>query len=117
MGGVGPDGHLGFNEPGEVLYDGAHKEVLDESTIDANARFFASRDEVPRYAVTMGMGNIMRAKALLMIINGNKKDAATKLLMNDQIDPMCPATFMRLHRDATVVLEKKLALEIGYIKE
>ena len=115
--GVGPDGHLGFNEPGPVLFDGAHKEILDESTIDANARFFASRDEVPRYAVTMGMGNIMRAKALLMIINGNKVDAATKLLMNDTIDPMCPATFMRLHRDATVVLEKKLALEIGYIKE
>ena len=51
-----------------------------------------------------------------MIINGNKKDAATKLLMNDTIDPMCPATFMRLHRDATVVLEKKLAQEIGYIE-
>ena len=64
----------------------------------------------------MGMGNIMRAKALLMIINGNKKDAATKLLMNDRIDPMCPATFMRLHRDATVVIERKLAEEIGYIK-
>ena len=45
--GVGPDGHIGFNEPGEVLYDTAHKEVLDESTIDANARFFATRDEVP----------------------------------------------------------------------
>ena len=114
--GVGPDGHLGFNEPGPVLFDGAHKEFLDESTIDANARFFASRDEVPRYAVTMGMGNIMRAKSLLMIINGNKKEAATKLLMQDVIDPMCPATFMRMHRDATVVLEKKLAQEIGYIE-
>ena len=113
---VGPDGHLAFNEPGPVLIDGAHKEVLDESTIDANARFFANRDEVPRYAVTMGMGNIMRAKALIMIINGNKKEAASKLLMSDRIDPMCPATFMRMHRDATVVIEKKLAQEIGYIQ-
>lgn len=112
--GVGPDGHLGFNEPGATLYDGAHKEVLDESTIDANARFFESRDDVPRYAVTMGMGNIMRAKALLMIISGNKQEAATKLLMEDKIDPLCPATFMRMHRDATVILEKKLADEIGY---
>lgn len=112
--GVGPDGHLGFNEPGEFLIDGAHKEVLDESTIDANQRFFASRDEVPRYAVTMGMGNIMRAKALLMIISGSKQDAATKMLMSDRIDPKCPATFMRLHRDATVILEQKLADEIGY---
>ena len=71
---------------------------------------------VPRYAVTMGMGNIMRAKALIMIINGNKKEAASKLLMSDRIDPMCPATFMRMHRDATVVIEKKLAQEIGYIQ-
>ena len=114
--GVGPDGHLGFNEPGDSLYDKAHKEVLDESTIDANTRFFASRDEVPRYAVTMGMGNIMRAKKLLMIINGNKKQAASELLMNDRIDPKCPATFMRLHRDAVVVIEESLAKKIGYIK-
>ena len=112
--GVGPDGHLGFNEPGETLYDGAHKETLDESTIDANARFFATRDEVPRYAVTMGMGNIMRAKALLMIVSGNKQDAMKKLLLSDKLDPKCPCTFMRMHRDATVILEKKLADEIGY---
>ena len=112
--GVGPDGHLGFNEPGEVLYDGAHKEVLDESTIDANARFFASRDDVPRYAFTMGMGNIMRAKRLLMIVNGDKRDAMTKLLIEGKLDPKCPCTFMRMHRDATVILEKKLADAIGY---
>ena len=112
--GVGPDGHLGFNEPGDTLYDGAHKEVLDDSTIEANKRFFASKDDVPRYAVTMGMGNIMRAKALLMIISGKKQEAATKLLIEDRIDPHCPCTFMRMHRDATVILEKSLADEIGY---
>jgi len=112
--GVGPDGHLGFNEPGATLYDGAHKETLDSSTIDANARFFATRDEVPRYAVTMGMGNIMRAKALLMIVSGNKQDAMKKLLLSDKLDPTCPCTFMRMHRNATVILEKKLADEIGY---
>ena len=112
--GVGPDGHLGFNEPGEALYDGAHKEVLDESTIEANARFFASRDDVPRYAVTMGMGNIMRAKKLLLIISGNKQDAARQLLIDDKITTACPATFMKLHQDAVVFIEKKLADEIGY---
>ena len=113
--GVGPDGHLGFNEPGAELVDGAHKEVLDESTIDANARFFASRDDVPRYAVTMGMGNIMRAKKLLLIISGNKQEAARRLLIEDKITTACPATFMKLHRDAVVLIEKKLADEIGYI--
>lgn len=112
--GVGPDGHLGFNEPGDFLVDEAHKEVLDESTIDANARFFANRDEVPRYAVTMGMGGIMRAKRLLLIISGNKADAARQLLIEDRITPRCPATFMKLHRDATVILTKELADRIGY---
>ena len=112
--GVGPDGHLGFNEPGDALCDTAHREALDESTIDANARFFATRDDVPRYALTMGMGDIMRAKSLLLIINGNKQDAARELLMNDKITTKCPATFMKLHRDATVFIEKKLADEIGY---
>lgn len=112
--GVGPDGHLGFNEPGSTLYDGAHMETLDDSTIDANTRFFSSRDEVPRYAFTMGMGNIMRAKKLLMIVGGHKKEAMEKLLLSDRIDPMCPCTFLRLHRDAVVVIEKALADEIGY---
>ena len=112
--GVGPDGHLGFNEPNPKLYDKAHKEVLDESTIDANARFFASREDVPRYALTMGMGDIMRAKKLLLIISGSKEDAATQLLIDDKITCACPATFMKLHPDATVILTKELADKIGY---
>ena len=112
--GVGPDGHLGFNEPGDTLYDGAHFEILDESTIDANARFFASRDDVPRSASTLGMGHIMRARKLLLIISGSKKAAASALLCSDKIDPHCPVTFLRMHRDAVVFLEKSLADEIGY---
>lgn len=112
--GVGPDGHLGFNEPGDTLIDPAHKETLDPSTIDANARFFESRDEVPRYAVTMGMGGIMKAKRLLLIISGNKAEVTKKLLMSDEVTTKCPVTFLKLHRDATVILEKKLADEIGY---
>lgn len=113
--GVGPDGHLAFNEPGKQLYWSAHKEILDESTIDANARFFASRDEVPRYAVTMGMGGIMMAKRLLMILSGsNKADAARQLLMSDLITCACPATLMKLHRDATVIITRELADLIGY---
>ena len=116
--GVGPDGHLAFNEPGEQLYWHAHKEVLDESTIDANARFFASRDEVPRYAVTMGMGEIMMAKKLLMIMSGaNKADAARQMLMSDAITTACPATLMKLHQDATVILTEELAEMIGYKAE
>ena len=113
--GVGPDGHIGFNEPGDTLYDTAHKEVLDESTIDANARFFATRDEVPRYAVTMGVGDIMRARSLLTIISGmNKAEAARLLLMTDTITPQCPVTLVKMHRDSTVILSQELADAIGY---
>ena len=112
--GVGPDGHLGFNEPGSVLHADAHREKLDESTIDANARFFASRDDVPRYAVTMGMGGIMKARKLLLIISGSKDDAARKLLLSDEITTECPVTFMKLHRDAVVIIEQALADRIGY---
>ena len=113
--GVGPDGHIGFNEPGDQLWDVAHKEVLDESTIDANARFFATRDEVPRYAVTMGVGDIMRARSLLTIISGlNKAEAAKLLLMSDVVTPQCPVTLVKMHRDSTVVITEELAEAIGY---
>ena len=113
--GVGADGHLAFNEPGTSLYWSAHKETLDESTINANARFFASKDEVPRYAVTMGIGEIMMAKRLLMILAGaNKEEAARLLLMSDDVTCACPATLMKLHHDATVILTKELADAIGY---
>ena len=62
----------------------------------------------------MGMGDIMRAKSLLLIISGSKQDAARQLLMDGKVTTGCPATFMKLHRDATVLIEKKLADEIGY---
>ena len=113
--GVGPDGHLGFNEPGDVLYDEAHLETLDDSTIEANKRFFAKKEDVPTTALTMGMGGIMRAKKLLMIVAGHKEDAMKKLLIDGRIDPHCPCTFMRLHRDAVVIIERDLAKRIGYI--
>ena len=112
--GVGMDGHLGFNEPGDTLCDRAHEEILDESTIEANRRFFDCREDVPTRALTMGMGNIMRARSLLALIWGDKREAASRLLMRDQIDTRCPCTFLRLHRDATVIIERKLADEIGY---
>ncbi|MEI3101786.1 MAG: glucosamine-6-phosphate deaminase [Oscillospiraceae bacterium] len=113
--GVGADGHLAFNEPGTSLYWSAHKETLDESTISANARFFANRDEVPRYAITMGIGEIMMAKRLLMILSGaNKEEAARLLLMSDDVTCACPATLMKLHHDATVILTRELADKIGY---
>jgi glucosamine-6-phosphate deaminase len=93
--GIGVDGHVGFNEPGHVLYDAAHVELLDESTIDANARFFATREEVPTQAISMGMGDILRAGKLLLLATGeNKTEAMKGLLLNEVIDTQNPATLV-----------------------
>lgn len=113
--GIGVDGHVGFNEPRKVLYDAAHVETLDESTIDANARFFASRDEVPTQAISMGMGDILRAKKLLLLATGeNKTEAMRGLLMNEEIDTQNPASLLKTHPDVTVLIDKTLAKSIGY---
>jgi len=116
--GIGVDGHIGFNEPGRVLCDHAHMETLDESTIDANARFFEHRSDVPRQAFTMGIGDILRAKKLIMVIPGvNKAEVAKGLLMSDEVDSRNPATMVKLHPDVTVVIEKEVADAIGYRAE
>ncbi len=113
--GIGVDGHVGFNEPRKTLYDAAHVETLDESTIDANARFFASREEVPTQAISMGMGDILRAKKLLLLATGeNKTEAMKGLLMNEEIDTQNPASLLKTHPDVTVIIDKTLAKSIGY---
>lgn len=113
--GIGVDGHVGFNEPGRVLYDGAHVETLDQSTIEANARFFADRSEVPTKAITMGIGDILRAKRLLLLATGDSKAEAMKgVLMNEELDVQNPATFVKAHPDVTVIIDKALAGRIGY---
>ncbi len=101
--GIGLDGHIGFNEPDKYFTKATHLVTLDESTIDANARFFASRDDVPKSAITMGMLSIMNAKKILLIANGkNKKDVLEKALYGP-IDPMLPASILQLHPDVTVI--------------
>lgn len=113
--GIGVDGHVGFNEPGRVLYDGAHVEELDESTIDANARFFATREEVPTRAISMGIGDILRAKKLLLLATGeNKAEAMKGLLLNEELDAQNPATLVKTHPDVTVIIDRALAQQIGY---
>ncbi|MBQ2676686.1 MAG: glucosamine-6-phosphate deaminase [Clostridia bacterium] len=101
--GIGLDGHIGFNEPDDVFTKGTHVVTLDPSTIEANARFFASEDEVPRKAITMGMGAIMQAKKVLLIANGkNKKDIVMQSFYGP-ITPKVPASILQLHPDVTVI--------------
>ncbi len=101
--GIGYDGHIGFNEPEEFFVKETHLVNLDESTIDANARFFQSRNDVPKSAVTMGMMSIMNARKILLIANGAKKEAILKKAMYGAIDPKVPASILQLHPDVTVI--------------
>ena len=104
--GLGIDGHIGFNEPDEFFTKETHEVVLDPSTIEANARFFASKDDVPTKAITMGMGAIMNAKKVLLIANGkNKKDILEKAFYGP-ITPMVPASILQLHPDVTVIFSE-----------
>ena len=104
--GIGLDGHIGFNEPDDVFIKETHLVELDPSTIEANARFFASADEVPKTAVTMGMGGIMNAKKVLLIANGKNKEEIIKKAFFGPITPKVPASILQLHPDVTVIYSK-----------
>ena len=80
---------------------------LDPSTIEANKRFFASADDVPRTAYTMGVGTIMRAKKVLLIVNGKAKAEILAKVINGPVDPMVPASILQFHNDVTIVADEE----------
>ena len=101
--GIGLDGHIGFNEPADHFTGPTHEVELDPSTIEANARFFASIDDVPRSAITMGMASIMQARKVLLLASGaNKKEIMDKALFGP-ITPQVPASLLQIHPDVTVI--------------
>lgn len=104
--GIGRNGHIAFNEPGEKLYANTHVTGLTQSTIEANARFFNSIDEVPTKALTMGIGSILKAEKIIILAGGKDKHDAVKQLANEFIDPLCPATMLKAHRDVTLICDK-----------
>ncbi len=104
--GIGVDGHIGFNEPDSVFTAATHEVVLEESTIDANARFFENREDVPKKAVTMGMKSIMQAKKILLIANGAAKKDVLLKAMYGPIDPQVPASILQLHPDVTIIFSE-----------
>ncbi len=101
--GIGLDGHIGFNEPDEVFVKETHIVDLHPSTIEANARFFTSSDEVPRQAITMGMGAIMQAKSVLLVANGKNKKAIVEEAFFGPVTPKIPASILQLHPNLTVI--------------
>ena len=101
--GLGNNGHIGFNEPGDEFIDKTHVVDLTESTIEANKRFFASIDDVPKQAYTMGIGSIMRAKRVLMVVNGKGKAEIVNEAFFGHITPKVPASILQLHNDFILI--------------
>lgn len=104
--GLGRNGHIGFNEPGAAFEKETHCVDLTESTIEANKRFFASEDDVPKQAYTMGIKNIMQAKKILLIAGGEEKAEALKNSLYGPITPSVPASILQLHNDVTVIADE-----------
>lgn len=105
--GLGQNGHIGFNEPSDIFPKGTHCVGLTESTINANMRFFASANDVPRKAYTMGIGGIMGAKQILIIASGKGKAEAVKQAFFGPITPQLPASVLQLHPHVTLVADEE----------
>ncbi|MFR5265738.1 glucosamine-6-phosphate deaminase [Clostridium sp.] len=111
--GLGSNGHVAFNEPDTFLTVGSHETKLTQSTIEANARFFDSMDEVPKTAITMGLGGIMQAKKILVIANGEGKADVVEKLMNGKITTEVPASMLQMHRDVTIIVDEAAASKLN----
>ena len=101
--GLGHNGHIGFNEPGEAFEKETHCVDLQERTIEANKRFFASADDVPKQAYTMGIKTIMQAKKILVIVSGEDRADIVAKAFFGPVTPAVPASILQMHNDVTLV--------------
>ena len=104
--GLGHDGHMGFNEPCDHFDKITHCVDLTEMTIEANKRFFASADDVPRQAYTMGCGTIMRAKKILILVSGADKADILYQVVNGPVTPQVPASLLQFHSDVILIADE-----------
>ncbi|MBA5851205.1 glucosamine-6-phosphate deaminase [Clostridium sp. cel8] len=111
--GIGSNGHIGFNEPDDFLIKNTHVTNLTESTRQANSRFFNSIEDVPKKALTMGIGQIMKAKKILLLVKGENKIKAVNELLNGNITTKNPSTLLQLHNNVTVIIDRKMADKIN----
>ena len=110
--GIGQNAHIGFNEPDVKFEATTHKVKLDEETIQANARFFADAEEVPRYAISMGIKTIMLARKVILLANGRNKAEAVYKAVCGSVSPAAPASILQLHRDVTVIVDQEAAAKL-----
>ena len=107
--GIGRNGHIGFNEPGDTFIFGCHEVELSQSTIEANTRFFESEADVPRSAVSLGIGAIMQARQVLLIATGADKAEAIRQAIEGDVSPQCQASILRTHPNVIFLLDEAAA--------
>lgn len=113
--GIGTDGHIAFNEPGSSLGSRTRIKTLAKQTIQDNARFFERPEDVPIYAITMGVGTILEARKIILLANGQKKAEAVAAAIEGPVTSMCTASALQLHRDTTVFLDRPAASKLKMI--
>lgn len=104
--GMGHNGHIGFNEPGQAFELETHVVNLTDRTIEANARFFASKDEVPKQAITMGIKSIMQARQILVVVSGEDKADIVKKAFFGPVEPQVPASILQMHPNVVLCGDK-----------
>ncbi|MGE0811990.1 MAG: glucosamine-6-phosphate deaminase [Vicinamibacterales bacterium] len=108
--GIGANGHVGFNEPGETLHAATHVAALSEATRRANAELFGGEwRRVPSQALTIGMGHVLRAREILVVATGASKAQAVRAMVRGPLTTRCPASWLQVHGRATVVLDAAAA--------
>ena len=105
--GIGQNGHIGFNEPGTLFQSSTHIVTLEESTREANARYFNTLDDVPTHAITMGISSIMNSKEILLLISGEEKADAMQKLLHGEISEDFPASVLKRHSHVTIIADQK----------
>lgn len=110
--GIGRNGHIAFNEPADTFTDEAFRVALTQSTIDANSIYFDDAP-MPHYAMTMGIGSIMRSKQIVLVATGESKAQAVKGMIEGEVTPRLPASVLQQHADVTVYLDKAAASLLG----
>ncbi|HBM81585.1 MAG: glucosamine-6-phosphate deaminase [Clostridiales bacterium] len=111
--GIGRNGHIGFNEPGSALMVGTHMTKLTEDTIRANSRFFDSYDDVPRFAITMGLGTIMKSRKIILLSSGPDKAPIMAKLIKPVVNTKVPASMLYLHNNVIVIMDTEAASYIN----
>ncbi|OLD47806.1 MAG: hypothetical protein AUI63_03710 [Gemmatimonadetes bacterium 13_1_40CM_2_60_3] len=110
--GIGTDGHIAFNEPTSSLSSRTRLKTLSKQTIDDNARFFDRREDVPVYAITMGVGTILEARKLVMVASGTPKAKAVAQAVEGPVTSLVTASALQLHRDAIVIVDEEAAASL-----